>query len=183
MYIYIFIRKSLNISRHGNINPVAEKSWKTIASLRKKPKCLLRSVVSYPVVPFFPPFFPHSIYHLFAVLFSLLSLLCLVVTQIYPWWHSRLFSPSIHLLGGSCLAFFRENISALSSGRLASNCSAVHPFFISQSHRPIVSFIRIKHRTRANDNLCKCLMYHAACKVEFQPFTRSYSQLTFFNFL
>ena len=28
-----------------------------------------------------------------------------------------------------------------------------------------------------------CLMYHAACKVEFQPFQRSYSQLTFFNFL
>ena len=28
-----------------------------------------------------------------------------------------------------------------------------------------------------------CLMYHAACKVEFQPFTRLYSQLTFFNFL
>ena len=26
-------------------------------------------------------------------------------------------------------------------------------------------------------------MYHAACKVEFQPFQRSYSQLTFFNFL
>ena len=25
-------------------------------------------------------------------------------------------------------------------------------------------------------------MYHAACKVEFQPFKRSYSQLTFFNF-
>ena len=25
-------------------------------------------------------------------------------------------------------------------------------------------------------------MYHPACKVEFQPFTRSYSQLTFFNF-
>ena len=24
-----------------------------------------------------------------------------------------------------------------------------------------------------------CLMYHAACKVEFQPFNRSYSQLTF----
>ena len=30
---------------------------------------------------------------------------------------------------------------------------------------------------------CYCLMYHAACKVEFQPFKRSYSQLTFFNFL
>ena len=28
-----------------------------------------------------------------------------------------------------------------------------------------------------------CLMYHAASKVEFQPFNRSYSQLTFFNFL
>ena len=28
-----------------------------------------------------------------------------------------------------------------------------------------------------------CLMYHAACKVEFQPFKRSSSQLTFFNFL
>ena len=27
------------------------------------------------------------------------------------------------------------------------------------------------------------LMYHAACKAEFQPFNRSYSQLTFFNFL
>ena len=26
-------------------------------------------------------------------------------------------------------------------------------------------------------------MYHAACKVEFQPFNRLYSQLTFFNFL
>ena len=25
------------------------------------------------------------------------------------------------------------------------------------------------------------LMYHAACKVEFQPFKRLYSQLTFFN--
>ena len=25
--------------------------------------------------------------------------------------------------------------------------------------------------------------YHAACKVEFQPFKRSYSQLTFFNIL
>ena len=37
----------------------------------------------------------------------------------------------------------------------------VDPGSIQGSHRPI-SFIRIKHRTRANDNLCKCLMYHAA---------------------
>ena len=58
----------------------------------------------------------------------------------------------------------------------------VDPGSIQGSDRPI-SFIRIKHRTRANDNLCKCLMYHAACKVELKPFTRSYSQLTFFNFL
>ena len=49
---------------------------------------------------------------------------------------------------------------------------------------------------RANDILCKteyvrlvrkkhiirtCLMHHAACKVELQPFKRLYSQLTFFN--
>ena len=27
-----------------------------------------------------------------------------------------------------------------------------------------------------------CLMYQAACKVEFQPFNRSYSKLTFFIF-
>ena len=28
----------------------------------------------------------------------------------------------------------------------------------------------------------RCTWYHAACKVEFQPFNRSYSQLTCFNF-
>ena len=38
----------------------------------------------------------------------------------------------------------------------------VDPGSIQESHRSI-SFTRIKHRTRANDNLCKCLMYHAAC--------------------
>ena len=54
----------------------------------------------------------------------------------------------------------------------------VDPASIQGSHRSI-SFIRIKHRTRANDNLCKCLMYHAACKVLLQPLNRSYSQLTF----
>ena len=48
----------------------------------------------------------------------------------------------------------------------------VDPGSIQGSHRPI-SFIRIKHRTRASDNLCKCLMYHAACKVEFQPLTNT----------
>ena len=34
-----------------------------------------------------------------------------------------------------------------------------------------------------NHIILTCLMYHAACKVEFQPFKRSHSQLTFFNFL
>ena len=33
---------------------------------------------------------------------------------------------------------------------------------------------------RENHIIRTCLMYHAACKVEFQPFKRSYSQLTFF---
>ena len=28
----------------------------------------------------------------------------------------------------------------------------------------------------------RVLMYHATCEVEFQPFNRSYSRLTFFNF-
>ena len=57
----------------------------------------------------------------------------------------------------------------------------VDPGSIQGSHRPI-SFMRIKHRTRTHDNLCKCLVYHAACNVDFQPFTQSYSQLTVFNF-
>ena len=41
----------------------------------------------------------------------------------------------------------------------------------------IVGLVRKKHIIRTR------LMYHAACKVEFQPFKRLYSQLTFFNFL
>ena len=72
---------------------------------------------------------------------------------------------------------------------------------IQGSHRPI-SFIRINieyARTifcvklsinnhivglvHKNHILRTRLMYHAACKVEFQPFKRLYSQLTFFNFL
>ena len=73
------------------------------------------------------------------------------------------------------------------------------PGSIQGSHRPI-SFM-IKHRKQADDILRKtennhivglvhknqntrtCLMYHAACKVEFNHSNRSYSQLTFFNFL
>ena len=41
----------------------------------------------------------------------------------------------------------------------------------------IVGLLNKKHIMRTR------LMYHAACKVEFQPFKRLYSQLTFFNFL
>ena len=40
--------------------------------------------------------------------------------------------------------------------------------------------IRLVHK---NQLIRTCLMYHAACEVEFQPFKRSYSQLTIFNFL
>ena len=75
----------------------------------------------------------------------------------------------------------------------------VDPGSIQGSHRPI-SFTRIKHtRTifcvklsmnnqivglvHKNRNIRTCTMYHAACKVELQPFKRSYSQLMFFNFL
>ena len=39
--------------------------------------------------------------------------------------------------------------------------------------------VRLVHK---NHIIRTRLMYHAACKVEFQPFKRSYSQLTFFNF-
>ena len=68
------------------------------------------------------------------------------------------------------------------------------PIGRTHSWRFSISFIRIKHRPRANDFFVKlsinnhivglvhkkhiirtCLMYHAACKVEFQPFKRSYS--------
>ena len=66
----------------------------------------------------------------------------------------------------SQLTFFKF----LSVHRIVMKNRPVDPGSIQGSHRPI-SFIRIKHRTRANDNLCKYLMYHAACKVEFQPFT------------
>ena len=51
---------------------------------------------------------------------------------------------------------------------------AAHKIFYKQHH--IINEKRNKHVQRT------CLMYHAACKVEFQPFNRSYSKLTFFNF-
>ena len=40
--------------------------------------------------------------------------------------------------------------------------------------------VRLAHK---NHIIRTCLIYHAACKVEFQPFKRPYSQLTFFNIL
>ena len=43
--------------------------------------------------------------------------------------------------------------------------------------------IRTQRSASINHIMRTCLIYHAACKVEFQLFTRSYSQLTFFNFL
>ena len=41
----------------------------------------------------------------------------------------------------------------------------------------IVGLVHKNHIVRTR------LMYHAACKVEFQPFKQLYSQLTFFNFI
>ena len=47
--------------------------------------------------------------------------------------------------------------------------------FWSMCSEYLVLFIHKNHIIRT------CLMYHASCKVEFQPFQRSYSQLMFFN--
>ena len=66
------------------------------------------------------------------------------------------------------------------------------PIGRTHSWRFSISFIRIKHRPRANDFFVKlsinnhivglvhkkhiirtCLMYHAACKVKFQPFKQA----------
>ena len=68
--------------------------------------------------------------------------------------------PSVVLTEYSQLTFFNER------------------FFVKLSiNNHIVGLV---HKNRI---IRTCLMYHAACKVEFQPFARSYSQLTFFNFL
>ena len=47
-------------------------------------------------------------------------------------------------------------------------------FNIINNH--IVGLVHKNHSKRTR------LMYHAACTVEFQPFKRLYSQLTFFTF-
>ena len=39
--------------------------------------------------------------------------------------------------------------------------------------------VRLVHKNHILRTKRTCLMYHATCKVEFQPFKRSYSQLTF----
>ena len=41
----------------------------------------------------------------------------------------------------------------------------------------------MKYQVQNNHAQRACLTYHAACKVEFQPFNWSYSQPTFFIFL
>ena len=50
-------------------------------------------------------------------------------------------------------------------------CIDYVPFWGSYSEPKGNRVRETEHRARANDNLCKYLMYHAACKVEFQPFT------------
>ena len=51
----------------------------------------------------------------------------------------------------------------------------VDPGSIQGSHRPI-SFIRIKHRTGANDNLCKCLMYQGTTQLAKLSFNHSHGR-------
>ena len=63
----------------------------------------------------------------------------------------------------------------------------------SRERRPSVKLVKLivnhlvglvhKHHILNEIAQRTCLIYHAPCKVEFQPFNRSYSQLTFFNFL
>ena len=71
----------------------------------------------------------------------------------------------------------------MEAARLYSVClhtTAVPPGIrLSNQKRPNVHIVRLVHK---NHIIRTWLMYHAACKVEFQPFKRSYSQLTFFNF-
>ena len=52
-----------------------------------------------------------------------------------------------------------------------------HARTILCNNNRIVGVVHKKHIIRTR------LIYHAACNVEFQPFKRLYSQLTFFNFL
>ena len=106
--------------------------------------------------------------------------------------------PYIHIVLNTIPTLYEGYV--VSVHRMVMENRPVDPGSIQGSHRPI-SFIRIKHRTHAivffvklslNDHVVglvrkkhiiqTCLMYHAACKVEFQPCKRSYAQLTFFNF-
>ena len=63
------------------------------------------------------------------------------------------------------------------SYRITLRCLLLYCWQQTKYNHHIVRLVHKNHIIRT------CLMYHAACKVEFQPFTRSYSQLTFFNFL
>ena len=98
----------------------------------------------------------------------------------------KLFGPAYALLcHGKCFQFSSPNLQWLASF-----------VFRKLYSYPSFSWPRLKLRTRT-DNLfvdhvtsCilqrptyhACLMYHAACNVEFQPFSWSYSHLTFSNF-
>ena len=51
------------------------------------------------------------------------------------------------------------------------------------SHPRIISGIQERARWRHSEWLCHRSMYHATCKVAFQPFNRSYSQIDVLPFL
>ena len=88
--------------------------------------------------------------------------------------HSRLFSPPPRY--GSCLAFLSREDFIQPFLPSSTRVELRLPTLGALSSWSLFIFANKNHIIRT------CLMYHAACKVEFQPFTRSYSQLTFFNF-
>ena len=82
--------------------------------------------------------------------------------------------PNPYPLGGS------RSVGAVARFRRVLRFSkklSVNNHIVGLVHRNhVINEVLNKHVQRT------CLMYHAACKVEFQPFNQSYSKLTFFNF-
>ena len=75
------------------------------------------------------------------------------------------------------LSLFFSPLNRPRAGMVQRTTSIFFVFFcVKRSiNNHIVRSVHKKHIIRT------CLMYHAACKVAFQSFKRSYSQLTFFN--
>ena len=91
-------------------------------------------------------------------------------------WHERGYEVEFfeNLVFGSSSEIPRNPVQK--TGLQKSENAEVTLFCVKLSiYNHIVRLVHKNHIIRTR------LMYHAACKVEFQPFKRSYSQLTFFN--